>query len=73
MLDEWYIFYVLLFICEICEFNVVRLLENRGVVRVKFWFGFVIKEEEDGEGIGGKDKLVGKSLWMGKEGEIGVE
>lgn len=29
--------------------------------------------EDDSEGTGGKDKLVGKSLWMGKEGEVGVE
>lgn len=51
----------------------MRLPENRGAVRAKPWFGSVTREEEDGEGTGGKDKLVGKSLWMGKEGEIGVE
>ncbi|OXG11528.1 fanconi-associated nuclease 1 [Cryptococcus neoformans Tu259-1] len=71
--DERHISYASLLICETRELNAVRLPENRGAVRAKPWFGSVTREEEDGEGTGGKDKLVGKSLWMGKEGEIGVE
>lgn len=31
------------------------------------------REGDDDEGTGGKGKLVGKSLWMGKEGEVSVE
>ncbi|KIR25350.1 fanconi-associated nuclease 1 [Cryptococcus deuterogattii LA55] len=70
--DERHISYASLLTCETRELNAVRLPENRGVVRAKSWSGSAARED-DSEGTGGKDKLVGKSLWMGKEGEVSVE
>lgn len=71
--DERHISFASLLTCKTRELNAVRSPENRGVVRAKSCSGSVAREGDDDEGTGGKGKLVGKSLWMGKEGEVSVE
>ncbi|TYJ52262.1 hypothetical protein B9479_007136 [Cryptococcus floricola] len=69
--DERHISYASLLKCETRDLNAVRLPENRGQVRIPRTYSGGVKSE-NGESSG-ETRLVGKSLWMGKDGEVGVE
>ncbi|WVQ76980.1 hypothetical protein IAR50_006659 [Cryptococcus sp. DSM 104548] len=69
--DERHISYASLLKCETRDLDAVRLPENRGQARISRTYSGGVKSDS-GES-GGEARLVGKSLWMGKEGEVGVE